>query len=138
MTWLDSGSDAAAGTAGPRKRALNNLRTGSRRPRDGRTATPRAPQPYPQQQQQYGACGRRPAVVPGNGGTAHDDEPEYFGDGGGTAAPTRGSPDPYAANNPGHTQAFSVGEDPYNQGGTYRAGSAPAPRRAPACTGRNC
>ncbi|CAM5502623.1 Yip1 family protein [Streptomyces violaceorubidus] len=34
--------------------------------------------------------------------------------------------DPYAANNPGHTQAFTV-DDPYNQGDTYRAGSAPAP-----------
>ncbi|MFF4257571.1 Yip1 family protein [Streptomyces sp. NPDC001663] len=75
---------------------------------------PQAPQqPYPYQgQQQYG------------GGYGGQDEPEYFGDGGGYAP--QGNPDPYAANNPGHTQAFSVGEDPYNQGGTYRAGSAAA------------
>ncbi|MER5257601.1 Yip1 family protein [Streptomyces sp. NPDC002855] len=57
-------------------------------------------------------------------------EPEYFG---GPQGPGHGGQggqggfDPYAANNPGHTQAFSVGEDPYNQGDTYRAGQAPAP-----------
>lgn len=72
---------------------------------------PQAPQPYPQQQ-----------WTQGNG--SGYGEPEYFGDGAPQHA--QGNPDPYAANNPGHTQAFSVGEDPYNQGGTYRAGSAPA------------
>ncbi|MGW0337614.1 Yip1 family protein [Streptomyces sp. NPDC003011] len=65
----------------------------------------------------YGGQGR-------HGGQGGHGEPEYFGDGDGYAP--RGGPDPYAANNPGHTQAFSVGEDPYTQGGTYRAGSAPA------------
>jgi hypothetical protein len=75
---------------------------------------PPAPQPY-----QYGG-----GTQAGGGGY---DEPEYFGDGdAGGAYPPQGGHDPYAANNPGHTQAFSVGEDPYNQGGTYRAGSAPA------------
>lgn len=63
----------------------------------------------------------------GNGGGYG--EPEYFGDGGAYAP--QGNPDPYAANNPGHTQAFTVGEDPYNQGGTYRAGSAPAAPTGP-------
>ncbi|MGW1068241.1 YIP1 family protein [Streptomyces aureus] len=53
-------------------------------------------------------------------------EPEYFGDG----HPQQG-PDPYAANSPGHTQAFSIGEDPYNQGDTYRAGQAAAPPVGP-------
>ncbi|WP_435229737.1 YIP1 family protein [Streptomyces sp. Tue6028] len=53
-------------------------------------------------------------------------EPEYFGDG----HPQQG-PDPYAANSPGHTQAFSIGEDPYNQGETYRAGQAAAPPIGP-------
>jgi hypothetical protein len=77
---------------------------------------PSAPQPHPGQQQY------------GNGGGRYD-EPEYFGDGGAYAP--QGNPDPYAANNPGHTQAFSVGEDPYNQGGTYRAGSAPAAPAGP-------
>ena len=38
--------------------------------------------------------------------------------------------DPYA-NNPGHTQAFRVDEDPYGDGNTYRAGSAPAQPAGP-------
>jgi hypothetical protein len=49
-------------------------------------------------------------------------EPEYFGD----PAPH----DPYA-DNPGHTQVFSIGEDPYGDGNTYRAGSAPAQPAGP-------
>jgi hypothetical protein len=79
---------------------------------------PPAPQPHPGQQPYGNGGGQWPQ---GNGGGY--DEPEYFGDGGGYAP--QGNPDPYAANNPGHTQAFSVGEDPYTQGGTYRAGSTP-------------
>ncbi|MDJ0382516.1 Yip1 family protein [Streptomyces sp. G-G2] len=31
------------------------------------------------------------------------------------------------ADNPGHTQAFAYGEDPYSQGATYHAGAAQAP-----------
>lgn len=60
----------------------------------------------------------------GYGGHGGHGEPEYFGDG---AHPHGGAPhDPYAANNPGHTQAFSI-DDPYHQGETYRAGSATPP-----------
>ncbi|MET9493421.1 Yip1 family protein [Streptomyces sp. NPDC006552] len=72
------------------------------------------------------------------GGNGHG-EPEYFGDPG-TPRPPQGGYDPYAANNPGHTQAFSVHDDPYpqgqgapygqdayTQGATYQAGSAPGP-----------
>ncbi|MEU6417784.1 Yip1 family protein [Streptomyces spiralis] len=86
---------------------------------------PSAPQPYPQQQPQYGGGGPGAGPWPqaNGGGYGGHGEPEYFGDGG---AHPQGGPDPYAANNPGHTQAFSIGEDPYNQGETYRAGSAPA------------
>jgi hypothetical protein len=105
---------------------------------------PPAPQPYPQPQQPpYGSGGGGPwpqtngghgghggrggtrgyGGQGGQGGHGHG-EPEYFGDD--PAYAPQGGPDPYAANNPGHTQAFSVDEDPYNQGGTYRAGSAPA------------
>lgn len=73
--------------------------------------------PAPPQQQSY--PGQQPYGAPRGGGY---DEPEYFGDGGYGQQQGQGH-DPYAANNPGHTQAFSVGEDPYNQGGTYRAGS---------------
>ncbi len=136
MTWLDSGSDAGAGTTAPPK--------DNRRPRDRRTGTgaaplspggpsygqppygrpgpgpsygyPSAPQPsYPQQGQPYGYPG--PA----------DDGPEYFGDGG-HPGHGHGGHDPYAANNPGHTQAFSIDEAAdYTQGSTYQAGSAAAP-----------
>ncbi|MFE7841670.1 Yip1 family protein [Streptomyces sp. NPDC057474] len=59
-----------------------------------------------------------------HGGPGNHGEPEYFGDGG--THPHGGGADPYAANNPGHTQSFSVGEDPYNQSDPYRAGNAPA------------
>ncbi|MEU1706176.1 Yip1 family protein [Streptomyces sp. NPDC005706] len=74
---------------------------------------PAAPQPpYPQQGQPYG--------YPGPAG----DGPEYFGDGGHPGAGPGGY-DPYAANNPGHTQAFSVDEAAgYTQGSTYHAGAA--------------
>ncbi|WP_250400903.1 Yip1 family protein [Streptomyces cellostaticus] len=73
---------------------------------------PAAPQPpYPQQGQPYGYQGRA------------DDGPEYFGDGGPGGG--HGGHDPYAANNPGHTQAFSVDEAAgYTQGSTYHAGAA--------------
>lgn len=112
------------------------------RGRDNRAAQARPQQPpYGQQapqgpsygypsappQQQYG--GRHPhgghpqwRTPQGHG------EPEYFGDGG-PGHP--GAADPYAANNPGHTQAFSVGEDPYSAGETYRAGQASAPPVGP-------
>lgn len=82
----------------------------------------------PPQHQQYGGpgpYGGGPHQWPT--GNAHG-EPEYFGDGQGGYPQ---GPDPYAANNPGHTQAFSVGEDPYNQGETYRAGQASAPPAGP-------
>ncbi|MGQ4388560.1 Yip1 family protein [Streptomyces sp. SAS_270] len=83
--------------------------------------------PAPQQQQQYGGGqqpygGQQQWPQPGGG----QGEPEYFGDG----HPQQG-PDPYAANQPGHTQAFSIGEDPYSQGETYRAGQAAAPPVGP-------
>ncbi|MEU6505653.1 Yip1 family protein [Streptomyces sp. NPDC046942] len=78
---------------------------------------PQAPQrSYPQPGQSYG--------YPGPGG----DGPEYFGGDGGH--PGGGAPghDPYAANNPGHTQAFSIDEAAgYTQGATYQAGTAAAP-----------
>ncbi|NGO07613.1 YIP1 family protein [Streptomyces sp. HC44] len=82
---------------------------------------PPAPGPYPPQAQQYGNGGQQWPPPGGHG------EPEYFGDHDHHAQ----GPDPYAANNPGHTQAFGIGEDPYNQGGTYRAGQAPAPPVGP-------
>ncbi|MFI6644275.1 YIP1 family protein [Streptomyces sp. NPDC050504] len=108
-------------------------------------------QPYPQGQ------GRQPWPQPG-GGQQRYDEPEYFGgdpyQGAGQQppygppqdpyGPPHGAPhgapqpDPYAANNPGHTQAFSINDpynDPYNdpngyQGG-YQGNNAPAPPAGP-------
>ncbi|WP_368661528.1 Yip1 family protein [Streptomyces sp. NA04227] len=94
-----------------------------------------APQPpYGQRPPQYGApqgggYGQQWPDAAGQHG-----EPEYFGPDHPQAH------DPYAANHPGHTQAFSIGEEPYRdgyqngyqdgsyeQGGTYRAGQAAAP-----------
>ncbi|MGC3003239.1 Yip1 family protein [Streptomyces sp. G35A] len=96
---------------------------------------PQAPQPYPQQPSYGSGGGGGPwphanagpggRGGPGAGHGGHG-EPEYFGDGTHPPGP-QGPHDPYAANNPGHTQAFRIGEDPYNQGDTYRAGSAPPP-----------
>lgn len=76
--------------------------------------------PPPPQQPYGGGYGGQGGGYGGHG------EPEYFGDGGHHPQGHGGGPDPYAANNPGHTQAFSVHEDPYNQGQTYHAGAAPA------------
>ncbi|MGW7297387.1 Yip1 family protein [Streptomyces sp. NPDC054829] len=100
--------------------------------RDNRTpqGQPQQP-PYGQQAPSYGY----PPQGAGYGGQAGHGaygghgghgEPEYFGDGGHHPhAHGGGGPDPYAANNPGHTQAFSVHDDPYNQAQTYQAGAAP-------------
>ncbi|MGY0017513.1 Yip1 family protein [Streptomyces sp. cg35] len=77
-----------------------------------------APQGQPQY---YGGGGQQQWPQSNNG----HGEPEYFGDPG-TPRHPQGGYDPYAANNPGHTQAFSVNEDPYTQGATYQAGSAAA------------
>jgi hypothetical protein len=90
------------------------------RGRDNREAPPQGRPPYgqqqqPQQQYPYGQPQQRQQQWPQSGGGQGHGEPEYFG------APAH---DPYAANNPGHTQAFSVHEDPYSQGGTYQAGAA--------------
>lgn len=70
----------------------------------------------------------------GNGynGGGHG-EPEYFGDPYQQPHHPHGSPrqgDPYA-DSPGHTQAFSIGEDPYGDANTYRAGQAPAQPAGP-------
>ncbi|MDH6517646.1 hypothetical protein M2164_004130 [Streptomyces sp. SAI-208] len=107
---------------------MAGFRIGRGRDNGAPHARPQQP-PYGQQAPQGQPYGYPPAPQPHpgqwtQGGGGAYDEPEYFGDGG--APHPQGGHDPYAANNPGHTQAFSVGEDPYNPGGTYRAGSAPA------------
>ncbi|CAL9304513.1 hypothetical protein SUDANB51_04423 [Streptomyces sp. enrichment culture] len=112
----------------------HNPPNGQQTPQGPSYGYPPAPQPYPQQPP-YGNGGGptwpQPNAGPGGGyggqgGHGGHGEPEYFGDGAYPPGP-QGPHDPYAANNPGHTQAFSVGEDPYTQGDTYRAGSAAPP-----------
>lgn len=80
---------------------------------------------------QYGGHGGGPgghggAQRGGGGGGGGHGEPEYFGDPYAQQPPQGPHGDPYA-NTPGHTQMFSVGEDPYGDGATYHAGAAPAP-----------
>ncbi|MEV6402924.1 MULTISPECIES: Yip1 family protein [Streptomyces] len=84
---------------------------------------PPAQQPYPPQQRpQYGGGGGGQQWPPRNGGGQGGGEPEYFGGDDPYGAPPH---DPYAANSPGHTQAFSIDDhQQYNQGETYHAGAA--------------
>ncbi|MEU5578597.1 Yip1 family protein [Streptomyces huasconensis] len=91
--------------------------------------------PAPPNPQQYGGGGPQyggGGPQPGRGGQQWPQadgghgEPEYFGGPDGQGHGPQGGYDPYAANNPGHTQAFSIGEDPYHQGDTYRAGQPAA------------
>jgi hypothetical protein len=107
-----------------------NSPNGQQTPQGPSYGYPPAPQPYPQQQPPYrnggGPTWPQPNAGRPGGGYGDQGEPEYFGDGAYPPGP-QGPHDPYAANNPGHTQAFSVGEDPYSQGDTYRAGSAAPP-----------
>ncbi|MBT2440743.1 YIP1 family protein [Streptomyces sp. ISL-36] len=72
-----------------------------------------APPPYPQQQWPPQAPQGAPQRAPQGYG-----EPEYFGD----PYPQQ---HPGTANNPGHTQAFSIHDDPYGDAAAYQAGAAP-------------
>ncbi len=112
----------------------------ARQPRQQPYGT-QAPPPYGQQQ--WPPTGGNTGPPNGghhnnyNGGGGYQgggpDEPEYFADPypqqqGHAPYPQQG--DPYA-NSPGHTQAFSINEDPYGDGNTYRAGQAPAQPTGP-------
>lgn len=81
------------------------------RPQQGPYGYDAAPPSYPQQQ--YPQQHQQQAYG----------EPEYFGD----PHPQQHQQQYAAANNPGHTQVFSVHDDPYGAGATYQAGAAPAP-----------
>jgi hypothetical protein len=107
------------------------------RGRDNRTS---------QQQAQQQPYGRQAPPPPYGGGPAQQQsaqqhqwppqaqqpygEPEYFDD---PHRQGRPAPDPYAAgaDSPGHTQAFSIGDDPYGAGNTYQAGRTVAPAAGP-------
>ncbi|MEV8451380.1 Yip1 family protein [Streptomyces sp. NPDC052095] len=89
----------------------------------------------------YGNGGGQGGYGQGHGGGqgGGHGEPEYFGDPyqqpqhPQNSHHPHGAPqpgDPYA-DAPGHTQAFSIGEDPYGPGDTYRAGQAPAQPAGP-------
>ncbi|MFF5185361.1 Yip1 family protein [Streptomyces sp. NPDC000345] len=109
----------------------------SARPSGPSYGYPPAQQPHPQTRPQYRGGQQQPYGGSGGGGWPQGNggqgggEPEYFGDGGYPSGPAGGA-DPYAANNPGHTQAFSVddhapyggqGAQGYSGGETYHAGS---------------
>ncbi|MEU3600607.1 Yip1 family protein [Streptomyces sp. NPDC006798] len=118
------------------------------RGRDNRAQQQRPPRGAPQgppqgQPPQYGQQQPWPQAGGGYQGGQQPayGEPEYYGDPhqGRQYPPQHQQPphhqqqqyqqpqhDPYAADNPGHTRAFTV-DDPYGQGATYQAGSAPAP-----------
>ncbi|MGW0766147.1 Yip1 family protein [Streptomyces sp. NPDC002676] len=115
--------DDVAGFRNGRGGRDNRPPQGQQGPQGPSYGYPSAPQPYPQQRPAYGPGGGQWQPQP-------DDGPEYFGDGGyaGQGHGHGGGHDPYAANNPGHTQAFSIDEAAgYTQGATYHAGSAAAP-----------
>ncbi|MEV0090200.1 Yip1 family protein [Streptomyces sp. NPDC050738] len=89
----------------------------------GQQAPPPGPYGHQGMQQQWPQAQQQHQQPYGNG---QQGEPEYFGD------PYAHDPyAPSAANNPGHTQAFSINEDPYGDGNTYRAGNTPAPPIGP-------
>ncbi|MGA5420670.1 Yip1 family protein [Streptomyces lavendulocolor] len=106
-----------------------------------------APPPYagPQQQWHQGPQGQHHGQPQGQQPYG---EPEYFGDPYAQGHAPQGHPprghaphgqaapphDPYAANNPGHTRAFSIhdeayaaGPDAYGDGATYQSGAPAAP-----------
>lgn len=142
ITWLDSGSDAAGTTALPNNPAAAAVRTAA-----VAAAVRSAALPPQQQWPQQGATG----------GGQHG-EPEYFADpypqqhpqhpqqGRPGGYPPQQQPyggpaghDPFGgqANDPGHTRAFSIGDDPYGDGATYRAGGPAAAPAARGCPGRS-
>ncbi|MEU8773297.1 Yip1 family protein [Streptomyces sp. NPDC048606] len=106
--------------------------------------TPRQ-QPYGQQQQPpqapyghqpYPPAGPPPQQAwPQQGAAGGHGEPEYFDPYGQQPqqpqSPYTAPHESSYANNPGHTQAFSFGEDPYGQAASYQAGPGPAPAAAP-------
>ncbi|MGW7453367.1 Yip1 family protein [Streptomyces sp. NPDC054787] len=94
---------------------------------------PYGQQPYPpvggpppqQQWPQPGAGGHGEPEYFDPYGHGHAQQPPYAHGGGGTGAGG------YTNDNPGHTQMFAVGEDPYSQGATYQAGAAAAAPAGP-------
>lgn len=119
-------------------RGRDNNRTPQQPPRQqpyGQQQAPQAPPPYgqqpyaPQQWPQQAAPGGHgePEYFDPHGGNAGRGNAYGYGPGGGPGQ-GNGNPNNSVNNNPGYTQAFAIGEDPYpyNQGATYHAGTAQA------------
>ncbi|MFC9243143.1 YIP1 family protein [Streptomyces sp. NPDC057136] len=120
-------------------RGRDNNRTPQQHPQQQPYGTQAPPPPYGQQS--WPPAGGTGAPYNGGGhqggprtgghhagqSAGRHGEPEYFGDPYHQAPPQQ---DPYA-NSPGHTQAFSINEDPYGDGSTYHAGQAPAQPAGP-------
>lgn len=89
-----------------------------------------APHQAPQAPAPYGQQPYAPQQWPQQAATGGHGEPEYYDPHGGPGAPAGQGPGPgsYPGDAPGYTQAFAIGEDPYqyNQGATYQAGAAQA------------
>ncbi len=116
------------------------------RGRDDNRAPQQPPrqQPYGQQQPQQAPYGQQPYPPqqqwPQQAAAGGHGEPEYFDPYGHQQPPPQAQPQPpyghggsYANDNPGHTQVFAFGEDPYGQGqdgayqgATYQGGGGAA------------
>ncbi|MFF7180033.1 YIP1 family protein [Streptomyces sp. NPDC008121] len=111
--------------AGFRNGRGRDNRPPQQRPQQAPNGYQAAPPPYPQQQwppqgqggQQYG---QQPY------GQQYG-EPEYFGDPHAQHPQHAQQPHAGTADNPGHTRAFSIHDDPYGDSATYQAGAAPGP-----------
>lgn len=121
-----SAHTAGAGTfddvAGFRNGRGRDNRPPQQRPQQAPHGYNAAPPPYPQQQWPPQGQGPAPYGQQGQQQQQPYGEPEYFGE-------PYGQPQhPHAAtaNNPGHTQMFSV-DDPYGGAATHHAGAAPVP-----------
>ncbi|MFG2751300.1 Yip1 family protein [Streptomyces xanthophaeus] len=91
-------------------------------------------QPPPYGQQPYPPAGGPPQQQwPQQAAAGGHGEPEYFDPYGQQpqAQPPYGPGPGYTNDNPGHTQVFAFGEDPYSQGATYQAGAASAAPAGP-------
>ncbi|MBT2402102.1 MULTISPECIES: Yip1 family protein [unclassified Streptomyces] len=127
-------------------RGRDNNRTPQQPPRQqpyGQQQPPQAPygqQPYPsagpppqQQWPQQAAAGGQgePEYFDPYGQQPHARPPYGQGGGPGGGQAGGGNASGSYADNPGYTQAFAIGEDPYSQGATYHAGAAPVAPAGP-------
>ncbi|MEV4944305.1 Yip1 family protein [Streptomyces sp. NPDC053755] len=112
--------------AGFRNGRGRDNRPPQQRPQQAPNGYNAAPPPYPQQQwPQQGPGGQQYGQQQAYG------EPEYFGDPHAPHPQHAPRSHPGAADNPGHTRAFSIHDDPYGDGASYPAAPAPTGPRLP-------